>query len=186
MTIDLDAFFPNHATWPFIERNSNAKLDIELSSQIDAGQRRLQLNPRPDIAFDAFFDRMTVTSAGLELNRVRLRSQTLDIRPPLVITTGDAVDRVENLFPGLVGTFPPVPPYDGTVTKTVKTIAMPQPPDLEWEWQIISRGRDRQHAYEATYRFRRSAGLVSYIGQVYGVFFVFQRTDIGTQPQPQT
>jgi hypothetical protein len=116
-------------------------------------------------------------------------SQTLDIRPPLVITTGDQRDHVADLFPkieGILGTS--TKPYDGTVIfKHVQEIPKPgsPKPDLLWSVGIESRGQDRAKVFRALFQFTRSAGLIEYTGDVYGVFFVYRRTDLpGYIPPP--
>lgn len=185
MALDLNKIFPDHANWPFIERGTGASLTLVLSSRPQPGRRHLDLNDPVAHPTEAFFDRMAITDAGLELNRIRLLHQTLDIRPPFTITTGEQLDHVPNLFPGLSGTFPmATPPYDGSVVSK-RYSEKPAPgspqPDFLWEVHIASRAREGTKVLDATFQFTQS-GLLSYVGEVYGVFFIYQRSDIGVRP----
>ena len=187
MPLHLDDIFPDHAVWPFFDRCTNATPTLNLTSRIEAGRRVVELNGALDHHFRLFFDRMTITGAGLELNRVRFGSYTLDICPPLTITTGGQVDHVANLLPGMpacIGTSRA--PYDGSVVSK-KFKEMPNPgtaqADFVWEVRIVSRGAEGSQVFDATMEFSRS-GLVSYKGQLYGVFFVYERTDLAPYVPP--
>ena len=187
MPNQLDQLFPEKASWPFYERASGATFLLELSSRAEAGRRTVELTAPREHQFQAFFDRMTITGAGLELNRIRLRSQTLDIRPPLLVTTDQQPNRVADLFPGLAGSFPmATPPYAGSVIakhwKEIPKPGSPQP-DVSWTVEIDAKGREGTRVLRATLEFSRS-GLVSYIGQIYGVEFVYVRDDPALHPRP--
>jgi hypothetical protein len=191
MPFQPSEFFPDHATWPFLEANTQTKLSIDVKSRASGAERFLDWTLPPESRSQAFFDRMTLSPAGLELNRVRMLSLTLDIRPPLVITAGDQHDHVADLFPNIKGSLGPTSkPYDGTVVfKHLKEILKPgsSQPDLLWSIGIESRGQDRAKVFRALFQFLRSAGLIEYVGDVYGVFFVYRRTDLPeyfSPPQP--
>ena len=52
-------------------------------------------------------------------------------------------------------------------------------PDLLWSIGIESRGRtEDKMVFRGLFQFLRSAGLIEYIGDVYGSFFVYRRTDL--------
>jgi len=181
MQIHPNEFFADHTTWPFIEHSSLDRLAIELKSR--PGQERLlELSLPPAHRSRGFFDRMTVTPTSLALNRIRMNNQTLDIRPPLVITADDQPNHVPNLLPGIEGSLgPATKPYDGRVVfRNVTEIPRPgsPTPDVLWSVGIESRGQDKQIVFRALFQFLRSAGLIEYIGDVYGVFFVYRRTDL--------
>src|SRR5262249_5483713 len=120
------------------------------------------------------------------------------IQPPLVINSSGQHDHVAELFPGIDGLLgPTIKPYDGTVVfRNVQEIPTPGSAtlDLLWSIGVESRGRDRAIVFRALFQFLRSAGLVEYVGDVYGSFFVYRRTDlpnlfpapppVTTHPQP--
>lgn len=182
-------FIPNEAQWPFREFNSGDQIPIALKSRTEPAGRRIELTGPPDHVFRAFFDRMTVTAVGLELNRLRLQTnpasplQILDIRPPLVITTDDKPNRVANLFPGLTGAFPNSnPPYDGSVTlKKIENVTLPgsQERDAIWKIRLDSRSPEKSEVFRPRFLFSQKQGLIFYTGDVYGLFFEYVRTDVG-------
>lgn len=178
----FDTYFPDHAVWAFREANTNAEIPLRLRTHTEGGRRQIELDAVSGQMFGTFFDRLTITDAGLELNRVRVGAQVLDIRPPLVMTTGAQKDHVANLFPGLVGTFPMAsPPYDGTVVAKgfIDIAETPtSPADRRWVVRIASRGKEGTRVLEASFEFGWG-GLISYFGQLFGVFFKYDRTDIG-------
>jgi hypothetical protein len=182
MQLHPSEFFPDQATWPFFEYSTREEVAIAVKSRGAGDQRVVEFSAPLEHRFRAFFDRMTVTPGGLELNRVRMFIQTLDIRPPLVITTGDQRDHVADLLPNIEGLLgPTTKPYDGTaVFKHLKEIPRPgfPNPDLLWSIGIESRGQDRAIVFRTLLQFLRSAGLIEYTGDVYGSFFVYRRTDL--------
>ena len=118
----IEDFFPIalQDTWKFLERNSGATVTVTYVAK-PAGNRKtieLELTGLPAHLNPAFFDRLTLTRAGLELNRIRLTKRTVDINPPLVVTLNPGEsNQVAVLFPeGTVPVLNDQPPFAGKVT----------------------------------------------------------------------
>jgi hypothetical protein len=187
MTLPPGDFFPNDANWPFREAATGAVLTLNLRSHTEPQGRVAEFSASPDQAFRAFFDRMTITAGSLELNRIRLGAQTVDIRPPLAVTTDNAPNHVANLLPGVtfsVGLN--TAPYDGTVTDKAMQPILPQAPfpgDTMWGIKIFSRSVATQGILmRIGILLSRSHGLVMHVGDFYGGWFIYQRTDLAPSP----
>jgi hypothetical protein len=187
MAIPPGDFFPNEAHWPFREISAGVALTLNLRSHVEAQGRAIEFTASPDQVFKAFFDRMTITAAGLELNRIRLGTQVVSIRPPLIVTTGDEPNQVADLLPGVtfsVGMN--TAPYDGTVTEKKMMNIPPKGSfggDTVWGIKIVSRSAaTRGILMRPGFLLSRSNGLVLYMGDFYGVWFIYKRTDLGQSP----
>ena len=104
MPSPFDPFFPaGPETWTFQERGSGLDIPISYTSAKEGDRTHIALDlpPLPAYFNAAFFDRMTLTPAGLELNRIRLNAGvTVPISPPLVVTLDPhEANAVEVLFP---------------------------------------------------------------------------------------
>jgi hypothetical protein len=188
MPVSAGDFFPAEADWPFVEAALTNQLTLELRSHEEPAGRRIELNAPPSHNFTGFFDRMTVTPDGVELNRLHLQSQILNIDPPLLVRTDGKPTHVANLFPGLVGDFPnSMAPYDGSVARNeIKDVTVPgtHEQDVIWKFQLKSFSAERHNVFEPNFLFSLKYGLVFYHGQVYGVFFFYERRDVGKLYKP--
>lgn len=187
MTLPPGDFFPNDAKWPFREAATGAVLNLNLRSHAEPQGRVAEFSASPDQTFRAFFDRMTITAASLELNRIRLGAQVVDIRPPLAVTTDNAPNHVANLLPGVtfsVGLN--TAPYDGTVTDKPQQPIPPQGSfagDTTWGIKIFSRSVATEGILmRIGILLSRSQGLVTYLGDFYGDWFIYRRTDLAPSP----
>lgn len=188
-------FIPQQADWPFHEANSGDYITVRVTSKTEGTTRRVQLALPENHFSTAFFDRMTISPAGLALDSLRMkesmlppkppRTTTLSIRPPLVVTMDDAPNRVANLFPGFTGTFPSsTPPYDGAVSfKEVREVTIPESQERDTVWTILitSRASNGSIVFRPRFFFSMKSGLIFYTGDLYGVFFVYTRTDVGAR-----
>src|SRR5687768_9913933 len=84
-------FFPseNSATWRFVEVSSNEEPVFSFRARQDGNRRLVELDAvdPPGYTYRGFFDRMTITPAGLQLDRIRFGSRAVPI-PPWLLTLG--------------------------------------------------------------------------------------------------
>jgi hypothetical protein len=167
-------FFPPEDTgqWAFVEKSSLQRPVFTFTAPVDRdgdGRRAVMLDA-PGHRFSGFFDRMAISPDGLELRRLHFTNQVLDI-PPWLLTLGPEPDRVENVLPATFdGRFGLIrSPFTGLTTNKVVT-------DGCWTIDLEVSGNGGK-VLEATLRFAASTGLCAYRGQVYGVFFVYERLD---------
>jgi hypothetical protein len=177
MPTSIVDFFPADADLPFREINTGAVFTLQVRVRPHAAGRAVELTPVPDQSKGLFFDRLTARAGALEINRVKLGAQALTPRPPLVITPDDRRNRVDDLLPDLVGAFPAGnPPYDGTVV--AKQLSGAAGADAVWTIKIHSRSvPQRNLAIRWGFILSSRLGFLFQMGDVYGVWFIYQRTD---------
>ena len=122
----------------------------------------------------AFFDRLTLTEAGLELNRIRLRGRTVEIEPPLVVTLNPGEsNQVAVLFPdGTVPVLNDQPPFAGKVTS--KKLSPLGGQRKQFEVKLVSTARGGERVFRARLQFQTGRGLTDYRGDMGGIFFVYE------------
>lgn len=169
-------FFPaeDTATWRFVERNSSQEPVFSFRARRDGDQRRVELDA-PGFTYGGFFDRMTITPVGLELNRIHFANEAIDI-PPWLLTLGPEPDRVENVLPTrLSGLFGEIrDPFVGVTT--AKTVT--DGPGGGWTIEFLISGvGPATHVLKGALRFAAGVGLCEYRGQTFGNFFFHYRRD---------
>lgn len=181
MADQIEDFFPTapQDTWKFLERRSIGTVTVNYLAR-PAGNRKLielELTGLPPEVNPNFLDRLTLTEAGLELNRIRLKKRTVDINPPLLVTlTLGESHQVAVLFP--VGTVPVMydqPPFAGKVTSKKLTLLDGQ--RKQFEVDLVSTGRAGEQIFRARMQFQTGRGLTHYQGDMGGIFFVYERQD---------
>lgn len=175
----IEDFFPTapQDTWKFLERNSGATVTVTYVAK-PAGNRKtieLELTGLPAHVNPAFFDRLTLTQAGLELNRIRLTKRTVDINLPLVVTLNPGEsNQVAVLFPeGTVPVLNDQPPFAGKVTS--KKLSPLSGQGMQFEVKLVSTARAGEQVFRATLQFQTGRGLTDYRGDMGGIFFVYER-----------
>jgi hypothetical protein len=178
----IEDFFPTapQDTWKFLERGSLATVTVNYLAK-PTGNRKLielELTGLPSHVNPCFFDRLTLTEDGLELNRIRLKTRTVDINPSLLITLdlGES-NEVAVLFPiGAVPVLYDQPPFGGKVTSKKLT-----PLDGQrklFEVELVSMGQVGEKIFRVNkMHFQTGRGLTYYGGDMGGVFFVYERQD---------
>jgi hypothetical protein len=188
MPVSPNDFFPQTAKWPFIGKSAGVPVVLDMVSSTGPGGRKIELNAPPSRKFRAFFDRMMVTVTNLQLNRIRLQRYTIDIDPPLTITTDQhETNHVDSLLPGVTWTVGLLtPPYDGTVLEKKFIQIGPQGasgPDTLWSIKICSRSVPNGGVLmRPSFLLSRQHGLVSYVEELYGVWEFAFRTDLPQSP----
>jgi hypothetical protein len=170
--VSANDFFPreNTAEWKLVESSSQQEPVFSFRARQDGDRRLVELDSAGH-RFNGFFDRMTITPLGLELNRIHFANRIIDI-PPWLLTLGPEPDRVDNVLPSTLDGFFGMnhSPYTGVTTgKTVTDGGC---------WTIglkISAVGD--FILKATLRLAADTGLCEYRGQTYGSFFFYFRRD---------
>jgi hypothetical protein len=175
----IEDFFPSTTqdTWKFLERNSGSAVTVSYLAKPTANRKIIELELTgllPDLN-PAFFDRLTLTELGLELNRIRLRKQTVAINPPLLITLNlEESNRVNVLFPDdTVPVLYDYPPFAGKVTS--KKLKQVDSQRRQFEVKLVSTARAGEQVFRARMQFQTGRGLVDYRGDMGGIFFVYER-----------
>jgi hypothetical protein len=165
-------FFPpeDAGQWAFVEKSSLQRPVFTFTAPVGDDGRRAVTLEAPEHRFSGFFDRMAISPEGLELRRLHFTNEILDI-PPWLLTLGPDPDRVEDILPAAFdGAFGLIrSPFTGVTTNKVVT-------DNCWsiDLKVSGNGGD---VLEASLRFAAGTGLCAYRGQVYGVFFIYERLD---------
>jgi len=180
-TATIDDFFPGIDEATFVERNTGVTVPLRFLWRVGADRRQLEIQGPSEHHFGAFFDRMTITGATLELERYRAGPLSLNIQPPLVITPGPEPNRAGNLFPSesphlTLATWA-TQPYGAVASKEL--IDVHNHP-LIWRVTIVVRGNGVVVS-KTSYTFAREIGLIDCSGIAYGSFFDYLR--LGT-PEP--
>lgn len=171
-------FFPAASRWRFHELNSGTTVPFTLRRSDGPAGAVIDLSTPDATVPGVIFDRLTVREASVELNRVRYGRLTIDVVPPLTITPGPEPDHVADLFPGARLSFGPSSgPYDGRVTsKTIGEVSeAPMGRQVHWDMSLVSRATNGNVVLRGSFRFLKDIGLVNWVGDVYGVFFVYRR-----------
>lgn len=179
MADHIEDFFPSTTqdTWKFLERNSGATVTVSYLARPAANRKivELELTGLPPHINPAFFDRLTLTGPGLELNRIRLRKQSVDINPPLLVTLNPGEsNQVAVLFPDdAVPVLNDQPPFAGNVTS--KRISPLDGQKKQFDVELVSTARAGEQVFRAKMQFQTGRGLTHYAGDVGGNFFVYER-----------
>lgn len=177
MSLTVNDFFPaaDSGEWKFRERNADDVQVFAFRAHASGNRRDVELDAPPSQRVKSFFDRMTITSAGLELTRIRFTNALIAIQPPFLITLGPETNKTDSLFPPDLGNVPVQAPFDGVITaKHVEQSSGPGHP-AHWELTLVSRGRGGDILMRAAFRFEGGLGLVHYSGDFYGNFFIYER-----------
>ena len=177
MALTVNDFFPtsDSGEWKFRERNAGDVETFAFRAHTIEGRREVELDAPPSLRVKSFFDRMTITPAGLELTRIRFTNALITIPPPFLLTLGPEVNKTDTLFPPDLGNVPVQPPFAGLITtKHVEPSSGPGHP-ARWELSLVSRGRGGDILMRAAFRFEGGRGLVHYSGDFYGTFFIYDR-----------
>jgi hypothetical protein len=173
-------FFPvaAHDTWKFLERNSGATVTIEYRAKSVSNRKviELELTGLPAHVNPNFFDRLTLTDAGLELNRIRLTKRAVAIDPPLVVTLKpEESNQVAVLFPpDAVPVLNDSPPFAGKVT--AKKLSSLGTDKKQFEIKLVATARGGEKVFRVErMQFQTGRGLTSYLGDMGGIFFVYER-----------
>lgn len=172
-------FFPSapQDVWKFLERNSGAIVTVKYTAKpVGTGKAiELTLTGLPDHVNPAFFDQLTLTGAGLQLNRIRLTKGPVNISQPLLITINPAEsNQVALFFPkGSVSVLNDRPPFAGKVTSKKVTALSGQ--KKRFEVRVVSTARGGEQVFRVTMQFETGRGLTDYQGDMGGIFFVYER-----------
>jgi hypothetical protein len=104
MDLINDLFPPEDtARWKFAEQASSQPATFTFRSRVNGNRRHVDLDVDLDAAPhhrfpDFFFDRMTITPASLELNRILFRTRIVDI-PTWTLTPDSVPNRVNVILP---------------------------------------------------------------------------------------
>lgn len=181
MTDHIADFFPStdQDTWKFFERSSGSNVTVNYLARPHASRTtiELELTGLPPEFNPAFFDRLTLTEPGLELNRIQLRKITVDINPPMLVTLNlEESNQVATLFPdGSVPILYDLPPLAGKVTS--KKLSLLSGQRKQFEVKLVSTARAGEQVFRVRMQFQSGRGLTDYRGDMGGIFFVYERAN---------
>ena len=182
------AFFPPvpGQKWSFLGPDiPGHHITFDFVAHEEGSKRLIELNAPPGTSLYSFFDRFTVSDAGLSVTRLSYQRGSADAQNALLVTQDAKPNHADAFL-----TIPGVGTLSADVFPAKKRIERrpdeANPAVMTWHWEFTVYAKTPYQTWlTADFHFKAGLGLYRYVAQWYGVFSIFQRTDVIVVPDPQ-